>query len=80
MLNESRKFCPFHPNPPFPEGREGVPLALKPVRQFETFARKPKFPSFQRKEGVGENGDTFENFESIHAKIRESARQDIFEI
>ena len=45
------KFCrPFHSA--LPSRREGVLLALKIEREFETFTRKPKFPLIPLEGGV----------------------------
>ncbi len=56
------KICPFHPNPPFPKGREGVLFLLKRdifAKMAETYTGNaealPLLPS--GKEGAGENGE-----------------------
>ena len=56
------KICPFHPNPPFPRGREGAQFLLKRdtfAKMAEIYTGKPEvlplLPS--GKEGSGENGE-----------------------
>ena len=56
------KICPFHPNPPFPWGREGAQFLLKRdtfAKMAEIYTGKPEvlplLPS--GKEGSGENGE-----------------------
>jgi len=47
---------PFHPDPPFPKGREGVLSSLEPAMQKLSLYKKAKFfPSFHR--GGGGRGE-----------------------